>query len=172
MLAEVRLKTDQPHRETEDDSPLPLVLILCTANSCRSQMAEGFLKAAARDFLEVASAGSKPAGFVHPLAIQVMAEIGIDISEHRSKPVTEFLKKQVETVITVCGDADEACRVFPGHLNRYHWPFNDPARVEGSAEQKLEAFRAVRDEMRSVFEAYADGRKDGFRGSQKPEGED
>jgi arsenate reductase len=135
-------------------------------------MAEGFLKTDAADFLEVASAGSKPAGFVHPLAIQVMAEIGIDISEHRSKSVTEFLNKQVETVITVCGDADEACPVFPGHLNRYHWPFNDPARAEGSAEQKLQAFRDVRDKMRSAFEAYAEGRKDGFRDLQRREGED
>lgn len=130
------------------------------------------MKAAAGDFLEVASAGSQPSGFVHPLAIQVMAEIGIDISEHRSKSVTEFLNKQVETVITVCGDADEACPVFPGHLNRYHWPFNDPAKAEGAPEQKLRAFREVRDKMRPVFEAYAVGRKHGFRGLQGREGED
>jgi len=165
----MNVKTDAPSREARGDSPLPSVLILCTANSCRSQMAEGFLKAAAADFLEVASAGSKPSGFVHPLAIQVMSEIGIDISEHRSKSVTEFLNKQVETVITVCGDADEACPVFPGHLNRYHWPFNDPAGAQGSAEQQLQAFRAVRDRMRSVFEAYAVGRKDGFQGLQRRE---
>ena len=163
---------DVPGREAQDDSPLPLVLILCTGNSCRSQMAEGFLKAAGGDFFEVASAGSKPAGFVHPLAMQVMAEIGIDISEHRSKSLTEFLNRQVDTVITVCGDADEACPLFPGHLNRHHWPFSDPAKAEGSPEEKLLAFREVRDQMRSVFEAYAIRRKHGFRGSETRDPED
>ena len=132
-------------------------------------MAEGFLKAAAADFFEVASAGNKPAGFVHPLAIQVMAEAGIDISEHRSKALTEFLHKQVETIIAVCGDADEACPGFPGDVNRHHWPFDDPAKAEGMPEQKLQAFRKVRDQMRTVFEAYAAGRKHGYRGLQEQE---
>src|SRR5689334_12860106 len=91
----------------------PTVLILCTGNSCRSHMAEGFLRQAAGAALDVQSAGSKPAGFVHPLAIKVMAEVGIDISGHRSKPLTEFLDRQVETVITVCGNADRACPIFP-----------------------------------------------------------
>lgn len=129
-------------------------------------MAEGFLKGAAADFFEVASAGSKPAGFVHPLAIKVMDEIGIDISGQRSKAITEFLSKQVETVITVCGDADEACPVFPGRVNRHHWPFDDPAKAEGTDEEKLQVFRTVRDKIRIVFEAYAVGRNHGFRGSQ------
>ena len=86
----------------------PTILILCTGNSCRSHLAEGILRAAAGDTLNVQSAGSKPAGYVHPLAIQVMREIGIDISDHRSKHLDEFLKQPVETVVTVCGNADQA----------------------------------------------------------------
>jgi len=86
----------------------PTILILCTGNSCRSHLAEGILRAAAGDTLNVQSAGSKPAGYVHPLAIQVMKEIGIDISDHRSKHLDEFLKQPVETVVTVCGNADQA----------------------------------------------------------------
>jgi arsenate reductase len=138
----------------------PTVLILCTGNSCRSHIAEGILRQAAGSLLDVQSAGSKPAGFVHPLAVKVMAEIGIDISAHRSKPLTEFLHVKIETVITVCGVADQACPVFPGQVNRHHWPFEDPARAEGTAEEQLQVFRCVRDEMRRVFEAYAEGRKD------------
>ena len=152
-------------------SALPLVLILCTGNSCRSQMAEGLLKAAAGDYFEAASAGSKPAGFVHPLAIQVMAEIGIDISEQRSKSVFEFLNKHVETIITVCGNADQACPPFPGHLRRYHWPFDDPAKAEGSPAEQLQTFREVRDRMRAAFEAYAKKRKQGLRGFEEREKE-
>jgi arsenate reductase len=138
----------------------PTVLILCTGNSCRSHLAEGILRAAAGDFLDVQSAGSKPAGYVHPLAIQVMKEIGIDISGHRSKHMEEFLKQPIETVITVCGNADQACPMFPGQVNRYHWPFDDPARATGSDEEKLVVFRRVRDEIKRVFEAYAAGRRD------------
>ena len=138
----------------------PIVLVLCTGNSCRSHMAEGFLRRATGDLLDVQSAGSKPAGFVHPLAITVMREVGIDISDHRSKPLTEFLQADVETVITVCGHADQACPVFPGQRNRHHWPFYDPAKTEGSDEEKLRSFREVRDALRAVFEAYGAGRKD------------
>ncbi len=136
----------------------PLVLILCTGNSCRSHLAEGILRAAAGDSLKVQSAGSKPAGCVHPLAVRVMKEIGIDISGHRSKHLDEFLQQPVETVITVCGDADQACPVFPGQVNRYHWGFDDPAKAAGSEEEKLAVFRRVRDEIKKVFEAYAAGR--------------
>lgn len=135
----------------------PLVLILCTGNSCRSHLAEGILRAAAGDLLEVASAGSKPAGYVHPLAIEVMAEIGIDISQHRSKYLGEFLDRQVDTVITVCGNADQACPMFPGQMNRYHWGFDDPAHATGTRDEQLAVFRRVRDEIRRVFEAYAAG---------------
>src|SRR5580698_9348753 len=129
----------------------PLVLILCTGNSCRSHMAEGFLRAAAGDILDVQSAGSKPAGYVHPMAIQVMREAGIDISQHRSKHLNEFLDKKVETVITVCGNADQVCPMFPGQVNRYHWPFDDPAKAEGNDEEILKVFRRVRDEIKEAF---------------------
>jgi arsenate reductase len=138
----------------------PTVLILCTGNSCRSHLAEGFLRAAAGDDLNVQSAGSKPAGYVHPLAIQVMKEIGVDVSGHRSKHMDEFLQQPVETVITVCGNADQACPMFPGQVNRHHWGFDDPAQAAGSDEEKLAVFRRVRDEIKRVFEAYAAGRRD------------
>jgi arsenate reductase len=141
----------------------PTVLILCTGNSCRSHLAEGVLRAAAGDFLNVASAGSKPAGYVHPLAIRAMAEIGLDISAHRSKHMNEFLSAKVETVITVCGNADQACPVFPGQVNRHHWPFDDPAHATGTDEEKLAVFRRVRDEIRQAFTAYVDGRRDGLK---------
>lgn len=142
------------------------VLFLCTGNSCRSQMAEGILRAAAGDSLDVQSAGSKPAGYVHPLAIQVMKEIGIDISGHRSKPLDEFLQQKIETVITVCGNADQACPMFPGQVNRHHWGFEDPAKAEGTDEEKLAVFRRVRDEIKLVFEAYAAGRRDQVKATQ------
>ena len=138
----------------------PIVLILCTGNSCRSHLAEGILRAAAGDILDVQSAGSKPAGHVHPLAIQAMHEIGIDISTHRSKSMNEFLGRPIETVITVCSHTDAACPIFPGQVNRHHWPFDDPARATGSDEEKLAVFRRVRNEIRRTFTAYADGRRD------------
>ena len=138
----------------------PTVLILCTGNACRSHLAEGILRAAANELMDVQSAGSKPAGHVHPLAIRVMKEIGIDISGHRSKHLNEFLQQPIETVITVCGNADQACPMFPGQVNRYHWGFDDPAKAEGTEEEKLAVFRRVRDEIKMVFEAYAAGRKD------------
>jgi len=138
----------------------PLVLILCTGNSCRSQMAEAFLREAAGDCLEVASAGSKPSGYVHPLSIRAMAAAGIDISNSRSKSLDEFLNCQVETVITVCGKADQVCPSFPGQRHRYHWAFEDPADALGSEEEKLAEFIRIRDEIRLVFQAYGLGRRD------------
>ena len=138
----------------------PTVLILCTGNSCRSHMAEGILRAAAGGILDVQSAGSKPAGQVHPLAIQVMQEIGIDISAHRSKSWSEFSQVPVETVITVCGTLDQGCPFFPGQVNRHHWPVDDPAHATGTDEEKLAVFRRVRNEIRRAFGAYADGRHD------------
>ena len=141
----------------------PAILILCTGNSCRSHLAEGILQRALGDGFRVASAGSKPAGYVHPLGIKAMAEIGIDISGHRSKHLDEFLTDEVETVITVCGNADQVCPVFPGQVNRHHWGFDDPAHAEGDEEQQLHVFRRVRDEIRRVFEAYAAGRRDQAR---------
>ncbi|HEY4248280.1 MAG TPA: arsenate reductase ArsC [Lacunisphaera sp.] len=142
------------------DVSKPIVLILCTGNSCRSHLAEGVLRSIAGDFFEVASAGSVPAGYVHPLAIEVMREIGIDISGHRSKHLREFLDRPIETVITVCGNADQACPIFPGQVNRHHWPFEDPAHAIGTDAEKREIFRRVRNEIRRVFTAYADGRRD------------
>ena len=138
----------------------PLVLILCTGNSCRSHLAEGLLRKFAGDYLDVASAGSKPAGYVHPLGIKAMEEIGIDISAHHSKHMNEFLDREVETVITVCGNADQACPMFPGQSNRHHWGFEDPAHATGTEAEQLEVFRKVRDQIAMVFQAYADGRKD------------
>ncbi len=120
-------------------------------------MAEGILRAAAKDLFEVHSAGSNPAGYVHPKAVAVMKEIGIDISSHLSKHMNDFLQRNVHTVITVCGNADQACPSFPGQLTRYHWGFDDPANAEGTDEEVLEVFRKVRDEIKVVFEAYAAG---------------
>ena len=137
-----------------------VVLILCTGNSCRSHIGEGILRAEAGDLVDVQSAGSNPAGCVHPLAIKVMAEIGMDISNHRSKHMNEFLNRTVHTVITVCGNVDQACPVFPGQVTRHHWPFDDPAHIAGTEAEQLEVFRRVRDEMRWVFEAYAAGLRD------------
>ena len=138
----------------------PLILVLCTGNSCRSHLAEGLLRAALGDRFRVASAGSKPAGYVHPLAIRAMAEAGIDITTHHSKHMDEFLTQDVETVITVCGNADQACPMFPGQVNRHHWPFEDPAHATGTEEEQLAVFRRVRDEIKAVFGAYAAGRLD------------
>jgi arsenate reductase len=144
----------------------PTVLILCTGNSCRSHLAEGLLRAAAGDILDVRSAGSKPAGYVHPMAIKAMREIGHDISGHHSKHMDEFLQQPVETVITVCGNADQACPMFPGQMNRHHWGFDDPAHATGTDAEKMAVFRRVRDEIKRVFEAYAAGRRDALKSKE------
>ena len=140
--------------------PRPLILILCTGNSCRSHLAEAILRRALGDLADVASAGSKPAGYVHPVALEVLKEIGLDASSHHSKHLNEFLDKPVTTVITVCGNADQVCPVFPGQLNRYHWGFSDPAHATGTPEEIRAEFRRVRDQIRLVFEAYAAGLKE------------
>lgn len=144
-------------------SDKPKVLVLCTGNSCRSHMAEGILRAAAGDLIDVYSAGSKPAGYVHPMAIQVLREIGIDISQHTSKHMNDFLDRKITTVITVCGKADQACPMFPGQVNRYHWGFDDPAQAKGTEAEVLAEFRRVRDGIKLVFEAYAAGLREGSR---------
>jgi len=126
-------------------------------------MAEGVLRAAAGDLLDVRSAGSRPAGYVHPKAIEVMNEVGIDISGHVSKHMNEFLSTQVQTVITVCGNADQACPVFPGQVNRHHWGFDDPAHAKGTDGEVLAEFRRVRDEIHRVFTSYAAGRRDAIK---------
>lgn len=143
------------------------VLVLCTGNSCRSHMAEGVLRQAAGDLMEVSSAGSQPAGYVHPVAIGVMREIGIDISGHTSKHLDTFLEAGIETVITVCGDADQACPTFPGKINRYHWGFEDPPKACREGESEIEAFRRIRDQIRMVFEAYAAGYRQGLAAQLK-----
>ena len=122
------------------------VLILCTGNSARSQMAEGLLRHAGGTRYEVFSAGTKPAG-VNALAIEAMRELGIDISAHRSKPVAEFSAQTFAMVITVCDNAAEECPVFPEAPQRVHWSLPDPAAVSGTPEEKLAAFRRVRDEL-------------------------
>ena len=141
----------------------PKVLVLCTGNSCRSHMAEGILRAAAGDIFEVYSAGSKPAGYVHPKAIEVMNEIGIDISNHTSKSLDQYLDAGIDTVITVCGNANDACPVFPGMVNRYHWGFDDPAHATGTEEEILEAFRTIRGQIKRVFEAYVSGIRESLK---------
>ena len=133
----------------------PTVLILCTGNSCRSHMGEGILRALAGDLLEAQSAGSRPAGFVHPVAVEVMREIGIDISGHESKSLDKFMHQQVHTVITVCGNVDQICPTFPGQVQRIHHGFDDPAHAEGTPEEIRAAFRRVRDEIRRFLSTFA-----------------
>ena len=120
------------------------VLILCTGNSARSQMAEGLLREMAGDRFEVFSAGTRPAG-LNPNAVAAMAEIGIDIAGHRSKAADEFAGREFDYVITVCDNAREACPVFPGHGKKLHHSFEDPAAA--SAERQPEVFRRVRDQI-------------------------
>ena len=141
----------------------PAILILCTGNSCRSHLAEGILRAALNENFRVASAGSKPAGYVHPLAIRAMEEIGIDIRSHHSKHMDEFLTDEVATVITVCGNADQLCPAFPSQMHRYHWGFDDPAHATGTEDEQMAVFRRVRDEISQVFRAYAAGLLDACR---------
>jgi arsenate reductase (thioredoxin) len=129
------------------------VLILCTGNSARSQMAEGILRHDFGDRFEVFSAGTSPSQ-VRPEAIQAMRELGIDLSGHRSKHVDEFLGQEFTYVITVCDNAKESCPIFPGNTKRIHWSFEDPASVEGSEEERLAAFRRIRDQIRAHFAAY------------------
>ncbi len=129
------------------------VLILCTGNSARSQMAEGLLRHDAGDRFEVASAGTHPS-HVRPEAIAVMNEIGIDISGHRSKSVDEFASRDFDYVFTVCDNAKETCPIYPGHANRLHHGFEDPAAVQGSEQDKLAAFRKVRDEIRQYLRGW------------------
>jgi len=122
-------------------------------------MAEGILRNAASELIEVASAGSNPSGYVHPKAITVLDEIGIDISSHTSKHMNDFLDQDIHTVITVCGNADQECPTYPGQFHRHHWGFEDPAHAKGSEDEVMEVFRKVRNEIKLVFEAYAAGIK-------------
>ena len=130
------------------------ILILCTANSARSQMAEGLLRHDSGDRFEVASAGSR-ATSVRPEAIAVMKEIGIDISGHRSKSVDELAAQSFDYVLTVCDNAKESCPIYPGHGERLHHNFDDPAAITGSEEERLNAFRNARDQIRDYLKELA-----------------
>ena len=123
------------------------VLILCTGNSARSQMAEGILRHLGDDRFEVLSAGTEPGG-LNPLAVRAMRELNVDISAHRSKSVDEFRGQEFDYVITVCDNAKENCPVFPGRSERIHWSFEDPAAAAGDDDSRLAVFRRVRDEIR------------------------
>jgi arsenate reductase (thioredoxin) len=130
------------------------VLILCTGNSCRSQMAEGLWRMLGKGNWECFSAGSKPAGYVHPMANEVMQEIGVDLSTNRSKHVEEFAGQSFDLVVTVCDSAKEACPVFPGAKQMLHWPFDDPAHATGSSDEVRNVFRLVRSEIADRIQAY------------------
>jgi arsenate reductase (thioredoxin) len=134
------------------------VLILCTGNSARSQMAEGLLRHDAGGRFELESAGTKP-GQVRPEAIAAMREIGIDISSHRSKHVDEFQNQSFDYVLTVCDNAQETCPIYPGQTNRIHQNFEDPAAVQGSDEERLAAFRRVRDQIREYLRGFPQRRE-------------
>jgi arsenate reductase len=129
------------------------VLILCTGNSARSQMAEGFLRHDAGDRFEVESAGINPSQ-VRPEAIAVMKELGIDISGHRSKHVDTVADQRFDYVLTVCDSAKESCPLFPGTAKQIHRAFEDPAAVQGSEQERLSSFRQVRDELRQFLRAF------------------
>lgn len=129
------------------------VLILCTGNSARSQMAEGILRHIAGEKFEIESAGVAPSS-VRLEAIEVMHEIGIDISSHRSKSVDDFADRHFDYIITVCDNAKESCPVFPGDARRIHWSFDDPAAVEGSEDERRFAFRTVRDQISKQLERF------------------
>lgn len=131
------------------------VLVLCTGNSARSQMAEGLLRFLSRGSVEVHSAGTKPVG-VNPLAIEVMREIGVDLSAHRSKSVAEFAGQSFGTVITVCDSAAEQCPLFPGSPQRIHWSLPDPAAATGSRDEKHAAFRRVRAQLELHLKEFLD----------------
>ena len=133
--------------------PTPRILILCTGNSARSQMAEGLMRQYLGEAFDVYSAGLEPRG-VHPLAVQVMNEIGIDISQHSSKAVAQFLGQHFTYLITVCSNAEARCPIFPGVLYRLYWPFDDPAASEGTDAEKLAKFREVRDQIEAKIRQW------------------
>ncbi len=129
------------------------ILFLCTGNSSRSQMAEGLMRNLRGDEFDVCSAGSKPKG-VHPLAIEVMEEIGIDISSHRSKRLNEYWNKEFDYIVPLCAQANETCPLFPGEGKKIHQGFSDPAALDGTEEERLEVFRRVRDELKDFILSF------------------
>ena len=131
------------------------VLFLCTGNSCRSQMAEGYIRHLGGDRFQVSSAGLNP-GAVNPNAVRVMNEDGVDISNHRSKDVNQFIEGEFDYIITVCDHAKERCPLFPGDGIRVHWSFPDPAEAVGTEEEVLTVFRSVRDQIKSTIIQFMD----------------
>jgi arsenate reductase len=138
------------------------VLFLCTHNSARSQMAEGFLRALAPDRVEAASAGTE-ATRVHPLAIRVMDEVGIDLRSHTSKTLEPFVREPWDYVITVCDNASERCPLFSGRATRIHWSFEDPSTAAGPEEERVAVFRRVRDAIAARLRAWLADRDNGMR---------
>lgn len=131
------------------------VLFLCTGNSARSQMAEGWLRHLGGELFDVASAGTNPVG-LNPLAVQVMNEVGIDLASHRSKHIDEFSDQTFDFVITVCDHAKETCPFFPNAQTLLHWSFEDPAAIEGSYEETLAGFRRIRDAIGQTIRQWLD----------------
>lgn len=138
------------------NSPLR-ILVLCTGNSCRSQMAEGFFRHHGGDGVEVYSAGVKPIG-VDLRAIEAMKELGMDISSHTSNQMNEYLDRQFDFVITVCDNAAEQCPVFPGETTRLHWPFEDPYFAEGTPQEQAAHFRRIRDQIGEKVTSWLNSR--------------
>lgn len=127
------------------------ILLLCTGNSCRSQMAEGFAKKMFSKDLKIFSAGIEPKR-IHPIAVKVMQEVGIDISKQESKNISEIPIGEINIVITLCGDAAERCPIFPGKVKKIHWALEDPAKAQGSEEEIFQVFGKVRDKIKSYIE--------------------
>ena len=129
------------------------ILFLCTGNSCRSQMAEGFARKMLPNDLKIFSAGLESKG-VHPIAVKVMQEVGIDISHQKSKNISEIPLDKINIIITLCGDTAERCPIFPGKVKRIHWALKDPAKARGSEEEIAKVFRKVRDKIKSYIINY------------------
>jgi arsenate reductase len=138
-----------PGPRTPDTSSRKRVLILCTGNSCRSQMAEGWINHLLSDRWEARSAGTRPAGAVHPLAVRAMAEVGVDISGGKPEHVERYLEEPWDLVVTVCDSARESCPLFPRPVEQVHISFPDPAAAVGDEDERLAVFRAVRDDIRT-----------------------
>jgi arsenate reductase len=130
------------------------VLILCTGNSCRSQMAEGLWNQLGRGEWQAVSAGSKPAGYVHPLAVDVMHDVGVNLDDAASKHVDQFENEPFDLVVTVCDNARESCPVFPAAQQTLHWPFEDPAHFNGDDTERRAGFARVRDEIAAKIGGY------------------
>lgn len=129
------------------------IMFLCTGNSCRSQMAEGFARELGKGLIEAHSAGLNPAG-LNKKAVRVMNEIGIDISQHKSKPIDEALLKEMNVIITLCDNAAESCPLTPPGIKRLHWSLKDPAKAEGTEDEIMEEFRRVRDEIKEKIVGF------------------